>query len=211
MNKIRCIIILVFSILLLGNMSAEAQNIPYMSLIDSQEMKYMDNAEISIDAWREYQYYTKNKYGEDSKEFASTIFDTVVFKLHYNQFFSYSPLSIHISFNKKLGEKACCDYPMVGLSYEQCLDYCKWRTDVCNYKVEGVKKITFSLPSEFDYAKAVSYAKITNKPPLSKLTLKKRGQINGLTDNVNEYVLDKKINPTDNPIGFRCVAIIEKD
>ena len=73
MNKIRCIIILVFSILLLGNMSAEAQNIPYMSLIDSQEMKYMDNAEISIHAWREYQYYTKNKYGEDSKEFASTL------------------------------------------------------------------------------------------------------------------------------------------
>lgn len=211
MNKIRCSVILVFGILLIGNMSAEAQKIPYMSLIDSQEMKYMDNAEVSIDAWREYQYYTKNKYGENSKEFASTIFDTVIFKKHYNKCFSYSPTSIHISINKESSKKPSCDYPMIGISYDQCLDYCKWRTEVYNYKVKGVKKITFSLPSEFDYANAVSNAKITDNPPLSKLINKKRGQIYGLTDNVKEYVLDNKINPNGNPIGFRCVAIIEKD
>lgn len=212
MNKIRGFVILLFMIFGIGNISVEAQSIPYMSLIDSQEMKYMDNAEVSIDAWREYQYYIKNKYGEDSKEFASTIFDTVIFNNHYNKYFSYSPTKLSIGLTKESTKNnmSYSDYPMIGVSYCQCLDYCKFRTEVYNYKVKGVKKITFTLPSQQDYAKAISYAKITDNAPLSKLSNKKRGKINGITDNVKEYTLEHQKNPIDNPIGFRCLAIIEK-
>ncbi|MCK9163083.1 MAG: hypothetical protein WCR29_07815 [Bacteroidales bacterium] len=213
MKKVSSIVISLFSILLIGNISANAQRIPYMSLIDNKEMKYMDNAEISIDAWREYQYLMKKTYGQDSKEFLSTIFDSIVFDKYYGNLLKYSPNELWIS--PPMGSKKdlidCSDYPMIGISYKQCIDYCKWRTEIYNYKIKGVSKITFSIPSHEDYAKAISKAKITNNPPLFKLVNKKRGKITGVTDNVKEYNIGNKINPNDNPIGFRCIAIIEKD
>lgn len=205
--------LLLLTFLFLFSPNSFSQKIPYMSLIDSKEMKYMDNAELSIEGWREYQYDTKNKYGESSKKFLSTMFDTVIFGKYYNRFFKYCPAKLHVSFTKdaKKNNMDLSDYPMIGISYQQCIDYCKWRTEKCNYKVKGVSKIVFSLPSKQDYAKAVSHAKITNKSPLSKLINKKRGKIKGITDNVQEYTIDNSLNSTNIPTGFRCVATIQKD
>lgn len=204
--------LLFFSFLFLSNTHAFSQRVPYMSLIDKTEMKYMDNAELSIESWREYQYDTKRKYGENSKEFLSTVFDTVIFEKYYNQFFYYSPTKLHVSFTKEArkNDMDISDYPMIGISYEQCIDYCKWRTEVCKYKCKGISKIIFSLPSKQDYAKAVSCAKITNKSPLSKLINKKRGKIKGITDNVQEYTIENSLKIKDLPLGFRCVATLVK-
>ncbi|MFA6201067.1 MAG: SUMF1/EgtB/PvdO family nonheme iron enzyme [Bacteroidales bacterium] len=212
MKKITCIGLLLFNILLLSNTSAIAQKIPYMSLIDNKEMRYMDNTEISIDNWREYQYDIRRKYGENSKEFISTIFDTIMFDKYYNQYFYYSATKLMVTFSKEATKNKmdCSDYPMIGISYQQCIDFCKWRTEVCCYKVKGVSKIIFSLPSKEDYEKAISYAKITNDPPLSKLKNKERGKIRGITDNVEEYTIENTLNTKDSPIGFRCLATIIK-
>ena len=43
---------------LIGNF-AIAQKIPYMTQIDSKEMKYIDNTEVSISDWREYEFDMK--------------------------------------------------------------------------------------------------------------------------------------------------------
>jgi hypothetical protein len=183
-----------------------------MSLIDNKEMKYMDNTEISIDAWREYQYDTRRKYGENSKEFISTIFDTIMFDKYYNKYFYYSTTKLSVGFSKEATKNKmdCSNYPMIGISYQQCIDYCKWRTEVCCYKVKGVSKIIFSLPSKQDYEKAISYAKITKNPPFSKLINKERGKIRGINDNVEEYSIEDALNTKDSPIGFRCIATIIK-
>ncbi len=212
MKKITCIGLVLFNILLLSNTNVIAQKIPYMSLIDNKEMRYMDNTEISINAWREYQYDTRRKYGENSKEFISTIFDTIIFDKYYNKYFYYSPTKNNIAFTKEATKNKmdCSDYPMIGISYQQCIDYCKWRTEICCYKVKGVSKIIFSLPSKQDYEKAISYAKITKDPPLSKLKNKERGKIRGITDNVDEYTIENTLNTKGSPIGFRCIATIIK-
>jgi formylglycine-generating enzyme required for sulfatase activity len=51
------------------------------------------------------------------------------------------------------------DYPVVGISYEQAVDYCEWRTNMVNCllynRQKGEKK--FSFDSTFDYPKQVLY------------------------------------------------------
>ena len=215
MKKRASIIILLFS-LILNTSNIIAQKIPYMTKIDSKEMKYIDNTEVSISDWREYEFDIKNRFGSNSQEFLSTIPDTALFRRYYNYSYIHPNANnmekqnfsnADVGFMKNNYDK----YPMIGISYKQCIDYCKWRTEIYNYKIKGVSKITFSIPSHEDYAKAISKAKITNNPPLFKLVNKKRGKITGVTDNVKEYNIGNKINPNDNPIGFRCIAIIEKD
>lgn len=211
MKKIICIGLLLFNIVLI-NTNAIAQKIPYMSLIDNKEMKYIDNAEISILAWKEYEYDMKNKYGINSIEFISTIPDTILFKKYYNHAYICSAKGENVYSNddaKFMNEYGI--YPMIGISYQQCIDFCKWRTEVCNYKLKGVSKIIFSLPSKQDYEKAISYAKITKDTPLSKLKNKKRGKVKGITDNVEEYTIENTLNNKDYPIGFRCLATIIKE
>ena len=72
MKKRASIIILLFS-LILNTSNIIAQKIPYMTQIDSKEMKYIDNTEVSISDWREYEFDMKNRFGSNSQEFLSTI------------------------------------------------------------------------------------------------------------------------------------------
>lgn len=213
MKKITCIGILLFSILL-NTSNIVAQKIPYMTQIDNEELKYIDNSEISIIDWIEYEFAVKNRFGANSPEFLSVIPDTAFFKKHYN--FSYISAKNSdgkhkyserdVEFMKKNYEK----YPMIGISYQQCIDYCKWRTEVYNFKIKGVKKIEFSLPNKEDFKKAELYADITHNPPLSILINKKSEKPQGITDNVIEYSLENKDLVDDRPIGFRCVAKVTK-
>ncbi len=212
MKKITCIGILLFNILL--NTYIVAQNIPYMTKIDNEELKYIDNSEISIIDWIEYEFAIKNRFGANSPEFISVIPDTAFFNKHYN--FSY--ISAKNSDGKykyherdvKFMQKSYNKYPMIGISYKQCVDYCKWRTEVYNYKIKGVEKVEFSLPSKEDFQKAELLANITYNPPLSILNKKKSGKPQGITDNVIEYSLENKDLVSDRPIGFRCVAKVTK-
>lgn len=83
---------------------------------------FADRAEISNFAWWEYEYSMKIKFGTGSKEHLAVLPDTSVwlkglipneklFKAYYR-----SP---------KYKE-----HPVVGISYEQALSFCKWRTEM---------------------------------------------------------------------------------
>ena len=214
MKKRASIIILLFS-LILNTSNIIAQKIPYMTQIDSKEMKYIDNTEVSISDWREYEFDMKNRFGSNSQEFLSTIPDTALFRRYYNYSFIHPNANnmekqnfsnADVGFMKNNYDK----YPMIGVSYEQCIDYCKWRTERFNWKIKGVEQIEFSLPTQEDYKKAESYAEITFNPPLSILKDKKSGKPQGITDNVIEYTLGNKDQVLDRPIGFRCIAKIIK-
>jgi len=214
MKKITCIGILLFSIIL-NTSFIVAQKIPYMTQIDNKGIKYIDNTEVSIQNWKEYEFDIRNRFGANSPKLLSTIPDTALFRKYYN----YSYISPNVSnegkrnfsiadveFMKKNYDK----YPMIGISYQQCVDYCKWRTERFIWKIKGVKKIEFSLPTEEDYKTAEQYATITFNPPLSVLKLKKSGKVHGITDNVIEYTLGNNKERVDIPIGFRCIAKIIK-
>lgn len=211
MKKIIYFGILLFSFLLLTTKLVVAQQIAYMTLIDSKEMKYIDNVEISIKEWQEYEADIKNKYGDKSTEFIATLPDTAMFKKYYN----YSYISSNSVNTKSIYSKEdiyfmlnnYAKYPIIGISYQQCIDYCNWRTEVHILNSKNKNKIVFSLPDKEDYKIAATYAKKTFNPPLSILVKSKTGKIRGLTDNVDEYVKSNLVYK-DKAIGFRCVALV---
>ena len=98
---------------------------------------FVDEAEISNVAWREYEAYIRD-FNQDGEVFQSRsviLPDTLVW--NNNKTFS-EPLSEfyfrHPGFN---------DYPIVGITYEQAIEFCKWRTHAVNqliyFREKGIK------------------------------------------------------------------------
>jgi len=89
--------------------------------IQINDTLFADITEISNFSWQEYEYWTKSIYGANSKEHLATLPDTLIWrdKAAYNepyvQYYYRHP--------------AYKDYPVVGITYEQAIVYCKWRTE----------------------------------------------------------------------------------
>lgn len=95
---------------------------------------YMDQTEVTNFHWLEYLYWLDRAYGESYPlVYRNALPDTLCWR---------SPLA----FNEKyveyyLRHPAYRDYPVVGVSWLQANDYCKWRTDRVNEYImirEGV-------------------------------------------------------------------------
>jgi formylglycine-generating enzyme required for sulfatase activity len=87
---------------------------------------FADETEITNFAWQEYELWTKAIYGTNSKEHIASLPDTLVWRAQlsnnepYVQYYYRHP--------------AYREYPVIGISYEQAIAYCKWRTErVKNY------------------------------------------------------------------------------
>ena len=85
---------------------------------------YMDQTEVTNFHWLEYLYWIKRAYQSYPQIYKNALPDTLVWR---------SPLG----FNEKyveyyLRHPAYRDYPVVGVSWLQANDYCKWRTDRVN-------------------------------------------------------------------------------
>jgi len=82
---------------------------------------YADEAEISNFSWREYEYSVKVKYGALSLEHKAVLPDTTVWRNTY----SFNEPYVQYYYR----HPAYKDFPVLGISYEQVLGYCKWRTE----------------------------------------------------------------------------------
>ena len=82
---------------------------------------YCDKTEISNIAWLEYLYWLGRVYGFNSDTYRAALPDTTVWIKADS---SLAELS-----TKYLREKAFQDYPVVGVSQKQALDYSEWRSD----------------------------------------------------------------------------------
>ena len=104
---------------------------------------YMDQTEVTNFHWLEYLYWIGRAYKSYPMVYKNALPDTLCWR---------SPLG----FNEKyveyyLRHPAYRDYPVVGVSWLQANDYCKWRTDRVNEYIlirEGVLK--FNTESEND-------------------------------------------------------------
>ena len=81
---------------------------------------FADKTEVSNFSWREFESWAAGVYGKTSKEYLAVLPDTMVWreKLHYNE-----PYVIHY-----YRHPAYNNYPVVGISYEQAMVFCNWRT-----------------------------------------------------------------------------------
>lgn len=142
-----------------------------------KENIYIDETEITNFNWREYVMWLEKKHGKNAIEYKNALPDTLVWKEKesfnepYTQYY-YS----HPAYN---------DYPVVGISYEQAVQYCKWRTE-CVKELFETKMLTdkknvyptnfeYRLPTkeEWEAAAKIGYSEKTQQ----QLNTKYKGQI----------------------------------
>lgn len=101
-----------------GNVTAE---IVPPNCIKVDENLFVDRTEITNFHWLEYLYWTKRIYGKKSEEYIAALPDTNV----------WSALdSTYISLDTNyLRHPAYRDYPLVGISHQQAIDFGKWREE----------------------------------------------------------------------------------
>lgn len=111
------------------------------------ETFYADQMEISNFSWLEYEHWTKTKYGSNSAEHIATLPDTLVWR----ERLSYcEPYTQHY-----YRHPAYKEYPVIGVSYEQVLAFCKWRTERVKefYSIKYRKNINieYRLPTKQEW------------------------------------------------------------
>lgn len=85
------------------------------------ENLFMDKAEVFNFSYLEYQYWLKKVFGKDSEEFLSAQLDTLVWDSYLCLSSFYNPTYfIHPAYK---------DFPVVGITQQQALTFCKWRAD----------------------------------------------------------------------------------
>lgn len=109
------------------------------------ENLFFDETEITNSHWSEYTKWIKNHFGDTSSRYLGSLpdstvwLDSLAYNLPYMNFYFRNP--------------AFFNYPVVGITYEQAVDYCKWRTDRVRecYDVINQKKIKEYVPKKFLY------------------------------------------------------------
>ncbi|NLB25784.1 MAG: SUMF1/EgtB/PvdO family nonheme iron enzyme [Bacteroidales bacterium] len=93
---------------------------------------YMDETEVSNQDYREYIHWLDRVYTGDRQKINSALPDTNLWRsaLAYNEPYV----------NNYFRHPAYSDYPVVGVSWEQAVQYCSWRTDRVNENLLVNKK-----------------------------------------------------------------------
>lgn len=138
---------------------------------------YIDETEITNFNWREYVMWLEKKHGKNAIEYKNALPETLVWKEKetFNEPYAQYYYS-HPAYN---------DYPVVGISYEQAMQYCKWRTErvleLFKTKMLTDKKnvypinLEYRLPTkeEWEVAAKIGYSEKTQQ----QLNTKYKGQI----------------------------------
>lgn len=103
---------------------------------------FLGKVEVTNKTWRDYLLALKEKHGAKSEEFLTALPDTGIWKLAYEV-----PFFKHHAYE---------EYPMVGVSYGQAIDYCRWLS--LRVSEREYRKVTYSLPTPKVYKMASQQA-----------------------------------------------------
>lgn len=104
----------------LHNRSSKKEIVPPGTVKFSDGL-YIDMTELTNFNWLEYLNWMKTKYGKTSEAYAAVLPDTMTWR-SVNSILEETYLR-HPAFH---------NYPLVGVSYEQAVNYCAWRSDRVN-------------------------------------------------------------------------------
>lgn len=139
MKKIVLYLFLLLSISVLGQKSKSF--IP-PGTVKLNEVLFVDKTEITNISYREYMYWNRKYKGEDSQEYISCLPDTSVWNEPMKSLYLRHP--------------SYSEYPIVGISYEQAIAYCKWRSDRVNESL-------YLKENKLDYSTDLSDVSIPEK------------------------------------------------
>lgn len=185
--------------------------------LDKKTQTYIDVSEVTVLDWVEYLYWIKNNKGENSDEYKAAMPDSATCEKLYGavRYFQH-PKYRH--------------YPIVGLTHEQALNYCLWRSDRVNELNKNKAKkytIIYLLPDSYDFQKA--YKKQRKNKNIDKTIHPinpKNKRIVNIGYNVQEYTSNSDVIliGTDGErlifddfmgisymLGFRCKAVVVKN
>ncbi|MCF8371506.1 MAG: formylglycine-generating enzyme family protein [Bacteroidales bacterium] len=138
MNFVKRIIIpvLLFSSLFMFPFENIGQNKP-PGTVRFKENLYVDKLEICNVYWREYMFMTLKKYGPESEVYLATLPDTLVWDSELKRLYLRHPNYAY--------------HPVVGISYQQAVAYCEWRSKMVNINIYLKEtKQKFSLENNYD-------------------------------------------------------------
>jgi formylglycine-generating enzyme required for sulfatase activity len=115
------------------------------SIVHISENLWMDATEVSNSEWKKYMKDLEKEYGKSSSEYQSAKPDITV----WTQFSTDFEFEANNYFQNNKYSK----YPVVGISWQQAVDFCKWR----NSAVKDKQKL-FRLPSEQEWELAAGFA-----------------------------------------------------
>ncbi|MDD3688284.1 MAG: SUMF1/EgtB/PvdO family nonheme iron enzyme [Bacteroidales bacterium] len=131
--------IFTFLLIILAAQAAICKEFIPPGTVKANDSLYVDVTEIRVLDWREYMYWNKKLYGAESDEYKQTIPDTTVWRT-----------SIYEQVAKSyFNHPAYHEYPIVGISFEQAVAYCEWRSQRVNYMIYiRENKIPFQLTDD---------------------------------------------------------------
>lgn len=136
---------------------------------------YMDQTEVTNFHWLEYLYWIRRSYEQYTMVYKNALPDTLSWR---------SPLAFNEKFvDYYLRHPAYRDYPVVGVSWIQASDFCKWRTDrvneyiliregVLGWDVDAADAETFNtdayLVGQFEQSEELGGRKLQNTDPSAR-------------------------------------------
>lgn len=127
---------------------------------------YMDETEVRNIDYKEYMYWVRRVFPDDREYYDKLRPDSLVWR---------SELAYNEPYVKKyFTHPAYAEYPVVGVSWEQAVEYCKWRTDRVNEHMlaeEGIIEMTGDQSGESSFTtEAYSAGKYTPTDGKSPVT-----------------------------------------
>jgi formylglycine-generating enzyme required for sulfatase activity len=175
---------------------------------------FFDKTEITNFNWLEYMHWKKAEFGMTSVEYQASLPDTTVWRLVNG--------NNEMLANIYLRHPAYQEYPVVGISYEQALDFCHWRSDRVNTMLmiqEGKlnredlnkstvieEKITYRLPTkkEWEAMALLGFSEHSKKAIKAEKTNSKLYTISSFTsDSINQDVCSPVNSHFENILGMK--------
>jgi len=138
---------------------------------------FFDEVEVTNAMWKEYLYWQAKTFGKTSNKYKQALPDTTIWKSKLG----YTDAYVKHYFS----HTAYLQYPVIGVSYEQAIAFCKWRTDrvkeLFDIQKEKDKKSIFPKVFEYRLPTKAEWEKVARTgydlKTLKKIEKKHKGQI----------------------------------